>query len=119
MALDPAWQSIFRAAIDRLSSFEPERCREVELGQLRALRVPAPRPAMLRELVRVLETLPAEEAHRDRCHDTLRRLFVAMQKAGAPADSFRMAANAYLDGQHELAARWLDLDTLLRPWGER
>ena len=115
MATAAAYQGIFRAAVDRLASVDPERCRELELGQLRALRVPPPRPPMLRELLGELESRAAEETHRDRSVDTLRRLFVAMQRSGASTDAFRTAANAYLDGQHEIAARWLDLDTLLRP----
>lgn len=112
-----AYQAIFRAANSRLADLEPERCRELELGQLRALRILGPRPPMLRELLADLRTAPAGPELQQRCHHTLRRLHVALQRARATPETYQLAANAYLDGQHELAARWLDLDTLLRPWG--
>lgn len=112
-------EAVFRAANARLLDLPPERCRELELGQLRALQVLPPRPPMLRQLLAALKEGPATGAHRQRCHDTLRRLYVRLQREGADADTFRLAANGYLDGQHDVAARWLDLDTLLRPWGVR
>jgi hypothetical protein len=42
-----------------------------------------------------------------------------MQRAGASPDAYQTAANAYLDLQPDVASRWLDADTLIRPWGER
>lgn len=117
--MNAAYEAIFRAANARLADLPLERCRELELGQLRALKLLPPRPAMFRALLATLREGPATELHRQRCHDTLRRLYVRMQQDHEPADTFRLAANAYLDGQHDTAVRWLDLDTLLRPWGVR
>ncbi len=116
--MNSAYNAIFRAANDRLHSIDPERCRELEAKALKAApRPPGPRPEMMRELLRDLADAPAGPALRQRVHDTLRRLYVAMERAGHDPEAFRTAANAYLDGQSDVAARWLDLDTLLRPWG--
>ena len=114
-----AFQSIFRAANARLVDLDLAWCREAELRAVRALRFSGPRPAMVRQLLKNLEDAPLDEALRERVHWTLRRLYRALQGKGVSAEIYRVAANAYLDGQVELAARWLDMDTLFRPWGER
>ena len=41
-----------------------------------------------------------------------------MLDTDARPDDLRVALNAYLDGQVELASRWFTVDILLRPWGE-
>ena len=109
----------FRFANSRLASLSLEQCREVELNQVRALRFAGPRPQMVRTLVKRMRQEPPSEAWRERCHHTLRRMYVRLLKEGAGSDLVQTALNAYLDCQHELAAKWLDLNTLVRPWGER
>jgi len=118
MGARSAYQRIFSAANGRLHDMSDERCREVELGQVRALKV-VPRPPMLRELIRRMKEEPASPQFKERCHHTMRRLFAAMLKADERPDAFQVAVNGYLDGQVELAGRWLTRDVLLRPWGER
>ena len=113
------YQRIFTAANSRLAELTPEHCRDAELGSVRALKWIGPRPPMVRALVKQLRDMTPDESNRDRCHWTLRRLHAALQRAGAPADAYQTAANAYIDLQPELASRWLDADTLLRPWGEK
>ncbi len=113
------FQQIFQAANSRLAGFELSWCREVETRAVRALRFVGPRPPMVRQLLRSLADLPEDEALRDRVHWTLRRLHRELQKRKASPDGYQVAANAYLDGQADTAARWLDMDTLFRPWGER
>jgi len=112
------FQPIFRAANSRLADLPLERCRELELIALKAApRPPGPRPEMMRQLLKDLKAAPADEALRKRSHDTLRRVYVELQKQGS-AEELRTALNAYLDGQGELAAKWLSLDVVLRPFGE-
>ena len=114
-----AFDAIFAAANSRLVHVEPARCKQIELAQVRALRFVGPRPPMVRELVRRMEEEPPSEAWVQRVHHTMRRLYKALFDAGIAPDTFRTALNAYLDGQTDLAAQWLDADTLIRPWGER
>ena len=109
----------FRFANSRLADLSVERCRDIELAQVRTLRFAGPRPPMVRSLVTRMKDEPPSEAWRDRCHHTLRRLYVRLLKEGARSDEVEVALTAYLDGQNELAAKWLDLNTLVRPWGEK
>lgn len=111
------YQPIFQAANSRLADLPLERCREIEMIALRsAPRPPGPRPPMLREAIRALKQASVDDKLRARSHDTLRRIYVALQQARADPESLRMALNAYLDGQGELGARWLVLDVVLRPF---
>jgi hypothetical protein len=112
-----AYQRIFSAANSRLHDLPDERCREVELAAVRALKVLPPRPPMLRELLRRMKEEPAGPPWKDRCHHTMRRLFAAMLQARERPDQFQVAINGYLDGQAELSGQWLTLEVLLRPWG--
>ena len=114
-----AYDRIFAAANSRLHDLELGRCKEIELQQVRALRFAGPRPPMVRTLVHRMKEEPPSEAWKDRCHHTLRRLYVKLFQDREKPETLQVALNAYLDGQSELAARWLDADTLVRPWGER
>jgi hypothetical protein len=112
------YQPIFRAANSRLFDLSLERCREIELIALRsAPRPPGPRPEMLRDAIRAVGAAPLDDKLKDRCHDTLRRIYVALQNDRADPEALRMALNAYLDGQGELGAKWITLDVVLRPFG--
>ncbi len=112
------YQRIFAAANSRLYDLSDERCRDVEYGQTKALKA-MPRPQMLRDLLREMGDEPPSQLWKDRCHHTMRRLFAAMLKADERPDTFQIAINGYLDGQAELAAKWLTVEVMLRPWGER
>jgi hypothetical protein len=114
-----AYTRIFRSVNSRLAELTPEVCREAELGAVRALRWAGPRPPMVRALVHQLRDMTPDESNRDRCHWTLRRLHVAMQRAAMRPEQYQTAANAYIDLQPDVSATWLDADTLLRPWGVR
>ena len=111
-----AFQKIFSAANSRLYDMTDSRCREVEYGQTRALKA-MPRPQILRELVAKMKDEPAGPRWKERCHHTLRRLHVALLKEGERPETLQIALNGYLDGQTELAAKWLTLEVMLRPWG--
>ncbi|MCO4744290.1 MAG: hypothetical protein KC912_05840 [Proteobacteria bacterium] len=113
-----AYQHIFEQANSRLHDLSDDGCRDLEIAQTRALRVIGPRPEMLRTLVRTMKEEPAGPAFKQRAHHTMRRLFKACFDADLRAETFQTAINAYLDGQTELAAKWLTIDVLLRPWGE-
>ena len=114
-----ALDDVFAAANSRLAALTPERCRELEIELVRALPAPRPRPTMLVALLRRFREEPPSEAWRDRCHWTLRRIHARLVRDQARTESVQIALNAYLDGQAEVAARWTDLETVLRPWGER
>ena len=91
---------------------------QVEMRQVRALRFVGPRPPMLRALIARMKEEEPSEAWRDRCYHNMRRVTRAMLDTDARPDDLRVALNAYLDGQVELASRWFTVDILLRPWGE-
>jgi len=118
MADRAAYQRIFEAANGRLYDLGDDRCRDIEYRQTRALQA-MPRPAMLRDLIRQMKAEPASAQWKDRCHHTMRRLFAAMLRDNERPDTFQIAINGYLDGQAELASKWLTIEVLLRPWGER
>ena len=106
-------------ANSRLDELSDERCRDIELAQTKALRPANRGNGMLRELLATMREEPAGPAWKERVHHTLRRTWTALERQGGDADAFRTAINAYLDGQTELAARWLDADAILRPWREK
>lgn len=114
-----AYQHIFEQANSRLHDLSDDWCRDIELAQTKALRFVGPRPAMVKQLLRDMKEQPAGPAWKQRAHHTMRRLFVAQLNGGVRAETFQTAINGYLDGQSELAARFLTVDVLLRPWGER
>lgn len=115
----PDLDRVFAAANARLAELDVARCRALELAQTRAIRVVGPRPLMLKELLVRLEEEAPSEAWRARCHDSMRRVFRRVARDGQPSEALQTALNAYLDGQVALASEWMDIDTLLRPWGER
>ncbi|TNE87428.1 MAG: hypothetical protein EP330_18350 [Deltaproteobacteria bacterium] len=113
-----AFDRVFAAANSRLSELSVERCRAIELAQTRAIRVVGPKPALLKALLRQMGEEPPSEAWRSRSHWSMRRVYKRLFDEGERAEVLQTALNAYLDGQTELAGKWMDLDTLVRPWGE-
>ncbi len=113
-----AYQAVFSRANSRLADLDDARCRELEWAQTRTLRAAMRGHPMLMGLIQEMRDQPAGPAWKARVHHTMRRLHAAMLKAGEPVDRYQVAVNAYLDGQTELASRFLTAEILLRPWGE-
>lgn len=114
-----AFDAIFAAANSRLHDLDPAWCRRIELAQTKAFRVVGPKPAMLKSLLREMDEEPASEAWKQRCHHSMRRVYKRCFDENQRGEVLQTALNAYLDGQTELAGKWMDLETMLRPWGER
>jgi hypothetical protein len=106
---------LFEAAAGRVAELELARCRDIELKALRHLRKRGPPAAM--ELLNQLKEQPVSDAWRTRAYQSLRRIYRQMMREGVDADTARVGMAAYVDGQPEMADRWLTMDVLVRPWG--
>ena len=105
----------FREASTRIAEMEFERCKEIEIKALRHVRKRGPPEAM--NLLRSLKRIPVSEEWQLRAYQTLRRIYRQMMVEGVDGDVGRTGLSAYVDGQVEVADRWLTTDIMVRPWG--
>lgn len=108
-------QRHFDEAARRIAELDPERCKEIEIRAVRHMRKRGPPEAMV--LLRKLKDEPVSEAWRTRAYETLRRIYRQMMEEGVDTETARVGLSAYVDGQVDVADRWLTADLLIRPWG--
>lgn len=104
----------FDEASRRIAEMDLERCREIEIKALRHVRKRGPPEAMI--LLRKLKMEPLSEEWRTRAYQTLRRFYRQMLAEGVDAETARIGMAAYVDGQVDVADRWLTADIMVRPW---